>query len=153
MERNGLIAQIWGGDLSLGNDQENSPLAGLLGSLMDVPVVTLVSDAEMLRPIAMMEETEVLHGASLGDVLAEEMGIEVAYGALVLIQPRDFAQSEDVTSKELGEVLGHIILEMTQGAFSVNGEGTDAAADVAHLAVGNMASNVKLSVVSGSRLQ
>lgn len=154
MERHGLIAQIWGGDLTEDKDSMGSPLAGLLGSLMDVPVITLTSDATMQRPIAVMEETEVLPGASLGDVLSEELGIDVPYGVLVLIQPAGFAKSKDLSGQQLGEILGHIILEMTQGVHSVDATGEERAEDLMRVAMsGQIAPAVKLSGISGSRLQ
>ena len=120
MERNGLIAQIWGGDLSESDEQLASPLAGLLGSLMDVPVITLTSVASMARPIAVMEETEVMEGVSLGDALSEELSMEIPYGSLILIQPEGFTRNQDLTSKKLGEVLGQIILDMAKGVHSVD---------------------------------
>ena len=153
MERNGLIAQIWGGDLSEGGDLQGSPLAGLLGSLMDVPVIALASDAEMARPIAVMEETEILDDVSLGDVLSEEMGIEVPYGALILVMPKDFSQSQDLSGQKLGEILGHIILDMTQGQYSVTPVISSKAKDLVHLAASDQAKALKLSGLSGSRLQ
>lgn len=153
VERNGLIAQIWGGDLSESGDLQGSPLAGLLGSLMDVPVITLASDAEMTRPIAVMEETDILDDASLGDVLSEELGIEVPYGALILVMPRDFAQSNDLSGQKLGEILGQIILDMTQGKYSVTPVIASKAQDVVHIAASDQAKALKLSGLSGSRLQ
>gem|GEM_PF-4270135 len=153
VERNGLIAQIWGGDLSEGESLQGSPLAGLLESLMDVQVITLASDAEMKRPIAVMEETEILDGASLGDVLSEEMGIEVPYGALILVMPKDFSRSQDMSGQKLGEILGHIILDMTQGQYSVSPDVSGKAKDLVHLAASGQAAALKLSGLSGSRLQ
>lgn len=154
MERSGLIAQIWGGDLSESNENQASPLAGLLGSLMAVPVITLTSSSEMVRPIAVMEETEVLDGVSLGDALSEELSIEVPYGALILIQPEGFARSHDLTSKKLGEILGQIILDMTQGVHSVDATSADVAEEFLQVAMGGqVASAVKLSGLSASRLQ
>ena len=154
MERNGLIAQIWGGDLSEGDEQQGSPLAGLLSSLMDVPVITLNASSKMDRPIAVMEETEVIDGVSLGDALSEELSIEVPYGALVLIQPEGFTKSQDLSSKKLGEILGHIILDMTQGVHSVDSSNSVEAEEFVQAAMGGqLASAVKLSGISASRLQ
>lgn len=142
---NTVIGQIWGGDLSEDCNAQEAPLAGLLGSLMDVPVVTLSSEAKMERPIAMMEETEVLPGATLGDVLAEELSIEVPFGALVLIQPKSFAKSQDLSGQKLGEILGHIILEMTQRTHAVAGGAPEDSEHLQDLAVdGSMVPAVKL---------
>ena len=154
MERNGLIAQIWGGDLSEGGEKQASPLANLLGSLMDVPVITLTSVAKMARPIAVMEETEVMEGVSLGDALSEELAIDVPYGALILIQPDGFSKSQDLTSKKLGEMLGHIILDMTRGVHSVDATKTEVAEEFLQVAMGGQfASAVKLSGMGAFRLQ
>jgi len=147
VDNNKVIGQIWGGELSEDQEAKGAPLAGLLGSLMDVPVVTLSSEAKMQRPIAMMEETEVLPGATLGDVLAEELSIEVPFGALVLIQPKDFSKSQDLSGQKLGEILGHIILEMSQGTH------VDGADDMSGMVLGGqMVPPVKLAGL-GSRVQ
>ncbi len=154
VDNNTVIGQIWGGDLSEDGEQQGSPLAGLLGSLMDVPVVTLCSEAAMLRPIAMMEETEVLPGASLGDVLAEELSIEVPFGALVLIQPKGFAKSQDLSGQKLGEILGHIILDMSQGAHVATAPEGGIEHTLRDLAMGRqMVPAVKLPGIAASRLQ
>lgn len=150
VEHSGLIGQIWGGTLTVEAEQGASPLAAVLGSLMDVPVVTLASDVEKTRPFAVMEETEVLPGASLGDVLAEELSIDIPYGALVLVQPKDFTKAQDLSGQKLGEIIGHIILEMAQGVHSVEG----GSADLAQRALsGQMVSSVKLAGVTASRVQ
>lgn len=154
MERNGLIAQIWGGDLSESDAQLDTPLAGLLGSIMGVPVVTMTSVAKMLRPIAVMEDTEVMEGVTLGDALSEELDMDVPYGALILIQPEGFARNQDLTSKKLGEVLGQIILDMTQGVYSVDAKATVAAEEFLHVAMGSsMVSGKTAGSAHLSRLQ
>ncbi|GAA6209915.1 hypothetical protein NBRC116601_32080 [Cognatishimia sp. WU-CL00825] len=86
---------------------------------MDLPVITLTSKRDLSQPIAMMESAEVLPGISLGDVLAEELGLDVPYGALVLVQPQGFSDAKDYSGNRLGELLGNVILQMTKQGQSI----------------------------------
>lgn len=116
MVRKEILEQIWGNDLVAATKAETTPLTGILASLTKLPVVTLSSGHEAARPFALLEDTEVLEGVSLGDVLSEELNLEVPFGALILVQPKDFDLGFDVSAQKLGEVLGAILLEMSQGS-------------------------------------
>lgn len=117
MVRKDLLQQIWGGDLTEAAQSETTPLTGILSSLTKLPVVTLTSAHEAAQPFAMMEDTDILEGVSLGDVLSEELGIDVPFGAIVLVQPQSFEHGFDGSAQKLGEILGAILLEMSQGSL------------------------------------
>ncbi len=114
VEHTKLIAHIWNGDIALEDASKVSPLTGLLGSLLNIPVITVSCNAELAKPFALLESDEIVPGASLGDVLSEELSVDVPYGALVLVQPQEFSRQRDYTSAELGEILGGVILDMAQ---------------------------------------
>ncbi len=113
-----IVEQIWGGDISEAQVSAVTPLEGLLASVVNVPVVTLTSRLEGSRPYALLESSEVLPGVSLGDILSEELSLEVPFGALILVQPKDFSDVKDYSGQKLGEMLGMIILDMAKDASS-----------------------------------
>lgn len=112
MKQNSLLEQIWSEAIELRQPGQMSPLAGLLGTLLTVPTVTLVSHGGAERPFAMMEGAELLPGASLGDILAEELGIDVPRDAVVLIEPAAFADAEEFSGSELGQKLGNVLMDI-----------------------------------------
>ena len=115
MQSDVVLEQIWSGAIEARASENMSPLARLLGALLTVPMVTLVAHAEVARPFAMMETDELLPGAPLGDVLAEEMGLDVPRDALVLIEPVGFADAMSFSGRALGEELGRILNEIATG--------------------------------------
>ena len=110
MDYDALLAQIWGGSIELDRAAEPSGLVALLTSMISVPLVVLQSDAEMDRPYAFMETTEVMDGVILGDVLAEEMELEVPYGAMILVEPKGFFDKK-TSAGALGQILGLVLMD------------------------------------------
>lgn len=107
-----LLAQIWGGSIAYDEAKEPSSLTALLTSMVGVPLVVLECDAETDRPYAFMETTEVMEGVILGDVLAEELELEVPYGAMILIEPRGFFENRVMSGSNLGELLGLTLMDV-----------------------------------------
>ncbi len=122
---------------------------------MDLTVITLTSKGDLPQPIAMMESAEVLPGTSLGDVLAEELGLDVPYGALVLVQPQGFAAAKDYSGNRLGELLGNVILQMTKQGQSIQIADVDRRAGVSRALdfATSFAPSSQISHPSASRLQ
>ncbi len=98
MQYKHILEQIWSGSITaLANPQE-SRIAGLLGELNPVAMVCLRSRRPMIRDYVLPEFFELVPGLPLGDVLAEELGLDVPYGALVVIEAalEGSAQSPDM---------------------------------------------------------
>lgn len=113
-----LLEQIWGDAIECRAPSDMSPLAKLLSALLTVPTVALVSHAGGARAHALMESAELLPGASLGDVLAEELGIDIPHDAVVLIEPVASAEAEEISGHALGQQLGHILVELASTGHS-----------------------------------
>ena len=111
MDYDGLLAQIWGGAIELDAGAEPSGLVALLSSMMSVPLVVLSTDTELDRPYAFMEMTEVMDGVILGDVLAEELELEVPYGAMILVEPKGFFE-KSMSGGALGQILGLVLMDV-----------------------------------------
>ncbi|MGE4326594.1 MAG: hypothetical protein AB7E21_10860 [Pseudodonghicola sp.] len=118
MREERLLEQIWGDAIEYRAPADMSPLAKLLSALLTVPTVALVSHAGVARAHALMESAELLPGASLGDVLVEELGIDIPHDAVVLIEPVASAEAEEVSGNALGQDLGHILIELASTGHS-----------------------------------
>ncbi len=81
-----LLQGIWDGTISILPDGAKGPLAEALTRIVSVPTVSLASRGPLGGVRLLPESTELLAGVSLGDVLVEELGIEVPYGAIVVIE-------------------------------------------------------------------
>ncbi|MFC2970514.1 hypothetical protein [Acidimangrovimonas pyrenivorans] len=68
------------------SDPEASRTAGVIRQILPIRLVCLVSSRPEAEPQLLPESTELMPGITLGDVLVEELGIEVPYGALVLVE-------------------------------------------------------------------
>ncbi|WP_370228526.1 hypothetical protein [Cognatishimia sp.] len=112
MDYDALLAQIWGGAIELDATAEPSGLVALLTSMVSVPLVVLQSDGEQDRPYAFMETSEVMDGVILGDVLAEELEIEVPYGAMILVEPKGFFEAQALSASALGQILGLVLMDI-----------------------------------------
>lgn len=113
-----LLEQIWGEAVEYCAPADMSPLAKLLSALLTVPTVALVTHAGMARAHALMEDTELLPGASLGDVLAEELGVDIPHDAVVLIEPVESAEAEALSGSDLGQELGRLLMELASTGHS-----------------------------------
>jgi len=118
MQRKILLERIWSQFIKMPESGCVSPLASILESLQPEKVVTLVQDSPLTAPYIMTEDTVLLPGVSLGDVLAEEFNVNVPKNSIVLVEPAHLANAKEYDPKEIGEVLGRILTDIVS-----NGQG------------------------------
>jgi hypothetical protein len=107
-----LLELIWGGAVTSRDANSMSPLARILDALLVVPMIALVSNGGHHSPVAMVESIELLPGATLGDVLTEELGLHMPRDAIILIEPVTKADAIEVSGADLGRDLGNILMSM-----------------------------------------
>jgi hypothetical protein len=101
----------------------------MLTAMISAPLVVLQSKAPLDRPYAAMETVELMEGVSFGDVLAEELELEVPYGAMILIEPEGFFETQSISGAKLGELLGLALLDVAHPNAPLNaGAGAEDAA-------------------------
>lgn len=127
MDNEALLSQIWGGAISLTPDAKPSGLSAMLTAMISAPLVVLESKAPLDRPYAAMETVELMEGVSFGDVLAEELELEVPYGAMILIEPEGFFEMQSISGAKLGELLGLALLDVAHLNAPLNAGAQDAA--------------------------
>jgi hypothetical protein len=107
-----VLGQIWSNLVEPRALQDMSPLAQVLEAVLKVPTAGLVALSGLAEPVAFFEGEELIPGASLGDVLYEEMGLDVTPGSVVLIEPEKFADADAYSGKEIGQYLGTILMDL-----------------------------------------
>ena len=112
MTENDILVPIWSDAVEESRTETLSPLAQVLDTLLDCPTVCLISHLGLSQPCALLESDEVLPGTPLGDILEEELNINIPVGAVVLFEPAEFAQKGEYSGAELGRVLGTILIEL-----------------------------------------
>lgn len=109
MANNDLLTSIWSGEVNVCGDDNLSPLAVLLSSVLTVPTVSLTSTAGISKPMAYSDGTELLPGLQLGDVLEEELGCEIPPNCVILLEPEERVREDAFSSDELGRDLGRVL--------------------------------------------
>ncbi|WP_102223643.1 hypothetical protein [Acidimangrovimonas sediminis] len=108
-----LLEQIWNGSVSAWPTGEKGDIARGIAALLPVQTVCVDNAAPHGVPRVLPEATELLPGLTLGDVLAEELGIEVPFGALVVFETVVNAAVIGSSEHDIGctsdEVLRHIV--------------------------------------------
>ncbi len=128
--RNGeLLEMIWRGDIVSSDSDAARRMARVLGTLVPLPIICLSARTGVDRSLLLLEETELMPGLPLGDVLAEELGIDVPYGAMVVIGGADLAAgraADGDLSHAAGLLVGEALLDaVRRGIFPLEKE-TDA---------------------------
>jgi hypothetical protein len=110
-----LLEQIWSDVLEERTNLNGSPISYLLTALIAAPVLSLVdtSSTASSEPIVSYGGHEVLPGASLADVLLEEMGIEIDETTVVLVERKSNPGETRGSTEELGRAVGQILLELS----------------------------------------
>ncbi|RVV96855.1 hypothetical protein EKE94_16035 [Mesobaculum littorinae] len=95
-------------------------------ALVPAETLFLTATAGIGAPVVLSDEAELMPALSLGDVLAEEMDLDVSYGTLVVIEPAGIDPHARAGSRHLGRILAEILLcVMRRGVFPLERE-TDA---------------------------
>ena len=98
-------------------------LARQLRALVPVHLVLLSTDTAKERVALYQDDAEMMPALPLGDVLVEELGVDVPYGALVVL--RD-AGSPGPVSYDAGLILGEVLLAVLRAGQVPMARETDA---------------------------
>lgn len=90
MPEDGILEQIWGGAIRAHPRSAGSRVAQRLCTLLPIHAVSLVVEGSSRPPRLLREDHPLLPGLPIGDVLAEELGLEVPPGAVIVLEGVDF---------------------------------------------------------------
>lgn len=112
MEGHELLSRIWSNQILPRQQGEVSPIAQVLEALLQQRTIGLIVAGELSDVIAMAESDEIMPQVTLGDVLAEEMGIYLDKGTLVVFEPSHLSYAVEFSGHELGQILGRVLLDL-----------------------------------------
>jgi len=98
-------------------------LSRQLRALLPVHHVLLSAEAGIDRIAVMQDDAEVMPALPLGDVLVEELGVDVPYGALIVLRE---AGTPGPVSYDAGLILGEILLMVLRSGLVPMSRETDA---------------------------
>jgi hypothetical protein len=129
MRHDRLLELIWQGDVKLGTGPGARRLQRAMAALLPLRMVCLEAASGVDRSVLMTDDTELLPELPIGDVLVEELAIDVPVGSLVVLREADLLTRpmlDDEISYDLGVLVAEALLGIIRsGAFPVERE-TDA---------------------------
>jgi hypothetical protein len=124
--KNRTLELIWQGAVRPTETAMTASFKGLINALLPVHSVILEADHGIDGIAVMTDDMELMPALSLGDVLVEELGVEVPYGSFAFICDQAvLGDCVDATSvsRAVGTAIGQALLTvMRQGAFSLERE-------------------------------
>lgn len=115
MQNTMLLECIWKGEILATQSDMSKEITRLLGLIMPIRTVPLGAKSGFGRSCVFSENIELLPEIHLGDVLAEELSVDVPYESMVVIfkeigegSPKDRA----AVSSELGLLIGDALLNL-----------------------------------------
>lgn len=107
MGQHAVLEDVWTGRIRAARGSDAVSLSRQLRALVPVHHVLLTADGSVDRVAVLQDDAEMMPALPLGDVVVEELGIDVPYGALIVM--RD-AGTPGPVSYDAGLVLGDILL-------------------------------------------
>lgn len=130
-----VLRSVWQGDVRPGDSTSARGFARAFQDIIQVRTLPLRL-AGQSAPVVMAEDVELMPALPLGDVLAEELGLDVPYGTLVVLLPEDgpCATGRTGLSRALGMAVAEtLLLAIVQSGLPVDRQ-TDALYICAHAA-------------------
>ena len=126
-----VLSLIWQDGVTLPIHDGYRAFETMFSRILPVRAVCLLAGASCTRPLAMSDELELAPALPLGDVLVEELPVDLPYGTLVLFLPERDTDLSALMGAAVGEALQ---LLLNQAGLPMERE-TDALYLVAHAAM------------------
>ena len=117
------MEDVWTGRIRAARGSDAISLSRQLRALVPVHHVLLTADGSVDRVAVLQDDAEMMPALPLGDVVVEELGVDVPYGALIVM--RD-AGTPGPVSYDAGLVLGDILLMVLRSGTIPMARETDA---------------------------
>ncbi|MBO9428493.1 hypothetical protein [Sulfitobacter sp. R18_1] len=119
-----IIDSFLAGEFKPAKNFENSHAARALHTLLPVQTVAIVSP-DSLPMSALSDRYELDEALSLGDIIYEEVGVDVPMGSLVVMQRESLYQDNEAgdSSYRVGLIIGEALIHtITSGIFTIETE-------------------------------
>ncbi|SFP65972.1 hypothetical protein [Tranquillimonas alkanivorans] len=121
-----LLQAIWRGELWPAQGDGARQAGRLMRALLPVRTIRLAAGRGVDRALILLDETELMPALPLGDVLAEELDLDVPYGSLVVVEEADLLTApvdRDDLSYHLGALVGEVLtMIVRRGLFPLESE-------------------------------
>lgn len=105
-----LLEMIWRGSVSPARGIDDARFARTFRALIPVQAVMLSAQRGIDRAAVLLDEVELMPQLPLGDVIAEELSVEVPYGALIVLREAP-GQRMEASDSDLSYDLGIAVAE------------------------------------------
>jgi hypothetical protein len=106
MQNKEFVQNIWNGEITATLNDGSNPLDRLLKPLLPVNTVCL-SMKDCKQTLVWSDRKEVMPGITVGDLISEEMNIDVPYGTMVIIHDSNLPlASMEEASYAVGRIVG-----------------------------------------------
>ena len=126
-----VLRLIWRNGVALPDKGFGVRFRAALSSILPVQVVILIAKGGCTRPLVMADELELAPALPLGDVLVEELPLDLPYGTMVVMLPDGGRSFSPLLGETVGEAL---VLAQSLGGVPMEHE-TDALYIMAHAAM------------------
>lgn len=126
-----LLERIWQEEVETAADRSAERLLAIFNAI--VPVRAFVLETDTDTAFLMADDVELMPALPLGDVLAEEMALDVPYGSFLLFRPRGDADPS-TRSREAGVLVGEALLHAASNGVVGMERATSAIYVMAHAA-------------------
>jgi hypothetical protein len=124
--RNDVLSVLWSGGACAVGDSEAGAFTQLLRALSPVRAMLVATEGGALEERVLLDDMEIMPSLSIGDIMAEELNLQVPYGTVIAFVPSEAMQDctpPSVRGESLGKILGQIILEaVNRGSFPMEAE-------------------------------
>lgn len=107
MGHHAVLEDVWTGRIRTARGSDTLALSRQLRALVPVHHVLLTAEASVDRIAVLPDDTEMMPALPLGDVLVEELSLDVPYGALVVLRDPG---SPGPVSYDAGLIMGEVLL-------------------------------------------
>ncbi len=119
-----IISNFMRGEYKTVVGYERTPIARFLQALIPIDTVGIIGPVGS-RPMVASDRMELAPGLSLGDIIDEELGLNVSYGTIVisLSEGMYHPQAGEDISYQVGFIIGEAIISIvSKGLFSLEDE-------------------------------
>lgn len=113
MQNETLLKSIWNGNITTTQSRFSKEVKGFLNLLLPFQTVCLRDNSMIASSRIIPEEIELLPALPLGDILAEELSIDVPLGSMVVVLKEQNSRtpiSQPDVSYQLGLIIGEVLL-------------------------------------------
>lgn len=122
----GILEQIWQGAIQPSASRESNRVRRILSAMIPTRLILLKSECECDLANVYLDDLELMPELAMGDVIVEELSIEVPYGTLIVLRREESTGDHfdpEAISFDIGVIVAKTLMTVLKlGAFSLDRE-------------------------------